>query len=450
MEMCNTVERVRSSENEERKSVRGITTSSWLIPNPGPPSVSEISAAMLPDPRIAFSGDRKSTIVDRRVDMSQLSKEERKRCYKLIQDAFNKKVFKPVKHDIISWSIVVPGDIYQYSGRYIRVEAGKYRWTMAAGNWPTDANILAMNAILNDFTPPVPLSVTPRELRAGFARLRPDSDDQLSGFSLPNFILELKDLKSVVRLKDISGNYVDDVGGKFVGVNFGVLPFMDDINRAMNMMDSIDKYLDRWNDFALKGQIIDLHTTLWNFSAGDHKDHHYESNPWIHDLKGYQNITSIAKLHMYIRPLRVTSSQRFKQKLRSLGLTKPLGVAWEALPFSWLVDYFLNIQALIAQFEKEDSLFQFEVIDSGYSILLEDERYVTDAVSTLIQPSATNVAGGAGATKWRTARHYERFALGKAAVPMIHYQGDDLTLTTSFSSPHQTLLGLSVGMGMRR
>jgi hypothetical protein len=51
-----------------------------------------------------------------------------------------------------------------------------------------------------------------------------------------------------------------------------------------------------------------------------------------------------------------------------LGLDKPFSGIWEAVPFSWLIDYVTNIGDMISAIEETaKKLFRYEIVDFGYS-----------------------------------------------------------------------------------
>jgi hypothetical protein len=90
----------------------------------------------------------------------------------------------------------------------------------------------------------------------------------------------------------------------------------------------------------------------------------------------------------------MNENQMFLAYLRAWGLDKPLGILWEALPYSWLIDYVFNIGDMIAAFEYTASPFPMVMVDSGYSTKDEVTYLSSGSVSGLFNYTPHTVEEG--------------------------------------------------------
>jgi hypothetical protein len=154
---------------------------------------------------------------------------------------------------------------------------------------------------------------------------------------LGEFIGELKDLPSMVfpkRLRHIP-----------IGILFGWLPFLQDIFELTKLSESIDRRMELIN--SLSGSVKKR-----RFGLGS--DHGYRSD---------QEVVYGAKFkeewHTTVKAWAVTSDTIAYNKLkpppkfdrayvRKLLLSEtPLVTAWNLMPWSWLIDYFVDVDGLL-------------------------------------------------------------------------------------------------------
>lgn len=108
-----------------------------------------------------------------------------------------------------------------------------------------------------------------------------------------------------------------DIASAHLGITYGVLPLMGDIMESANA----------WQNIVSEQKLHKVASATESRSGADLVLHPYFA--WDTDLKvrvGYDVVLA--------RPLGVYTS---------LGLTDPLGIAWEGIPFSFVVDWFLPI-----------------------------------------------------------------------------------------------------------
>jgi hypothetical protein len=197
--------------------------------------------------------------------------------------------------------------------------------------------------------------------------------------SILNYLYELKDLVGTIKnIASFFSNFCDVIKGNFGGSirgahnywlewNFGVSPLLSDTAKLVNTFSRVRKRLEwlkrnknkrvRVGSRASYTQPDDEHVYLAGIGAS--------TGPYIAQWRGSIN----GKL---------TASAWVKQNLPWLdswlafvrgvvsdgGFNRPLSVIWEAIPFSWLVDYFVPIGDFLESVVFED-VKNWEV--SGFS-----------------------------------------------------------------------------------
>lgn len=298
------------------------------------------------------------------------------------------------------------------------------------------------------YDPNVLHEVTSLDLMRGVARLEPTVENLFDTLLLPNFLFELKDLR---RLADLFSTKYKDIsaasGDKFLGVNFGVLPVISDIQKMQILTKKIREYADRWNDLAAKEATITLKTTLWNTTSVDDREWESDNNDFHFNFSQEYSQTAIAKLHLYVVPHHISESSILTLLTRAHGFHKPLSVVWEAIPFSWLIDYFVNIGKVIEDMENPEGLLSFNVVDMGYSRLLKRRGASYGELTTGHNDSHSfSFNPVTMAPYYEEHSYYERVPLPPSAYHKLRtqYKGVDLTLTGG-PNPHQSLLMAALG-----
>jgi hypothetical protein len=276
-----------------------------------------------------------------------------------------------------------------------------------------------------------------------FRALNPNFSSDESVTMLPNFLWELRDMKSLVRffMSSLLGA-VPGIGaviiGSFITFNFAIKPFLSDLEALFDGFDAFDARIKEWNSLA--GKVMHLDKKMYSFK-GDYAGEPLVHSAYMGSCSTVVNGTGIceAKAHAYIRPNKVTETQIFRKKMEGLGLNRPYAVLWEGLPFSWLIDYIINVSDMIDQVERE-LIFTFDVLDAGISV--KEETVVT----------ATNQITLDGPTTYahctRTKSRYERRRVDVALAASM--MSAPLGFEASWPSPYQFAITAAVGSQVLR
>jgi hypothetical protein len=231
---------------------------------------------------------------------------------------------------------------------------------------------------------PTPPSITEKSLRDGFLKLQPSfKDAKVNGINIYTAVLELADLKktftkSTWALKKTFA----DIPEKHLAINFGVLPLFGDIQAIYHIVTRLSAYIDAWNLAARNGMVWDKHVALYKEDDTFVDLHRYVgsfSRPveqWYEN--GVAKISSSGKAHLYFSPKEIKDADRKKVYVNALGLAEPLEGIWEAVPFSWAIDYFFRVGDIIAAWDEAlPTMFTYNFVDAGYSYKSEVEANLT-------------------------------------------------------------------------
>lgn len=176
-----------------------------------------------------------------------------------------------------------------------------------------------------------------------------------TGFSLLNFLWELKDfprlLRTLARLKTLIGKFDPAVFGSrtaadlHLTIQFGIKPFVADIEQMVDLLSSFQKAI---RDFKRRGEtpdnyhyseVIDLDTS----------DTYSSTGRTIHTYKGVYHATMKCTYSYTIPPF-------LEGWRRVWGLRLTPENIWNAIPFSFLVDWVWKVNKFLAQFDEDPNL----------------------------------------------------------------------------------------------
>jgi hypothetical protein len=130
--------------------------------------------------------------------------------------------------------------------------------------------------------------------------------------------------------------------------NFGVLPFVDDVKEFFNLESSIRKRIDWLKKTHGKKTSVRRKRTLQLSNVTLRSQ--FAGPPGFSSSYDVETLISNIKV---TQVLGATAFQRFdgldsansilRFRARALGLDRPFSVIWEAIPFSFLIDYFVDM-----------------------------------------------------------------------------------------------------------
>ncbi|DAD52690.1 maturation protein [ssRNA phage SRR7976301_10] len=136
-----------------------------------------------------------------------------------------------------------------------------------------------------------------------------------------------------------------------------------------------------------------------------------------------------------------TASGRVKALLDALGVNRNPSIIWNAIPFTFLVDWLVNVSRFLEQFKTTNIVFQTEILDFCHSVKFQ--RRIVGEMNTWSKRGSTALQSGYVAFDQITHTRYER----KVGL-MPGFPG---ALQTSGLSPREIALsGALIGANYRK
>lgn len=192
--------------------------------------------------------------------------------------------------------------------------------------------------------------------------------------SLPNFLWELREIAAL--LPSLSDGILKTVAGGYLNYQFGWKPFLGDINKLLGLcrtMESRLAYLRSTyrretriaysRSFTAEECGIDIPETPVNgYSLRSYKGTFQCGGFLYHELEGLWSAEAM-----------------WRAAAAGLGFNNPLGVLWEAIPFSFVVDWFSRVGKALSRTSVQPFVGLWEVRRCTHSWKLESsyERWVT-------------------------------------------------------------------------
>lgn len=245
---------------------------------------------------------------------------------------------------------------------------------------------------------------TPFMLSALYDRLRPDASLLAQGFNIYTMILELTESVTIVSAgvealaAFAAKGLATGASNTWLWANWGAIPLANDLVALIDLISNLNDRIQNWNNSVrdyktVKSVDLGLHSKspmddyILTSMVGQYVD--------PHTISGRQNISTKAKLilslHYKTRP--ISDALASKIWMDRIGLSHPLSGVWEGVPFSWLVDYFVNVGEFLQSLEPKVYL--------PYKASFIVESYYTST------SSQTTVSGNIENIRWLSDRGKE-------------------------------------------
>lgn len=162
-----------------------------------------------------------------------------------------------------------------------------------------------------------------------------------SGFSLTNFLIELAEFKTMFKLFDRSKSLLRNTAGAYLNWQFGWKLFIKDLNEIYGKLSNMEKLL---RDYKSKQGVVlvrhfkkSLETT-----SGEEK---VATGVDIECVTKWKRKTTFhaTMRYSYTIPNIDQEYAEIKAYMDVLGLRLDASIVWEAIPFSFVVDWFLSV-----------------------------------------------------------------------------------------------------------
>lgn len=250
--------------------------------------------------------------------------------------------------------------------------------------------------------------------------------------SIPNFLYELKDLKGMIPSLD-RHSLSKTASNNYLGFEFGVKPFIDDIKKMLSLTTDVTKRLEHL--IAINGRASNLlyrkYVTYEEPLSFRRSILGGETNQGFDVLFKRQSarvvFTASGKLYQDLQDLS-TQVGYLKALAAAGGFNKPARVVWNAIPYSFVADWFFRYGKVLDTLSVQPFGGTYDVSQVGYSLKAESTWLVFQDFGTSYS-SQQKLIG----TVWY--KGYER----APGLPVVSVIATDANL-----SPKQLALSLAM------
>lgn len=276
-----------------------------------------------------------------------------------------------------------------------------------------------------------------------FEHMMPKVND---GLSLVNFILELKDLRRMFDFKTLERELrygyrkfgilsssiskrqagrnrweeLKNAANDFLNYSFGWKPFLGDLSKMYKALSGLDtrlSYLERNQGRALTRHYvktldvpempcstrdfltdIDMYNLFW--TGGAHNTYGAKASVYRKDTYEYQPRYHATINYSYSLPnYGVWTSIRRKIRgfLDALGVRLDPSIVWNAIPYSFVVDWVVDVGSWLRQFSPNDLGLEVVINDASHSVKYQQVSQFTASLPVLTPEVGTDP---------RTTSHY--------------------------------------------
>lgn len=201
--------------------------------------------------------------------------------------------------------------------------------------------------------------------------------------SLANFMYELKDMKGMIPSINRT-SLTKTASNNFLAWEFGVKPFISDIKAIISLTDDVDKRIkhlieqnQKSSDLSFnRSQVYEDPLTHYlsihdpNAGSGSQMDLEFKR------LNAKSTFHAGAKLYQDLSDLS-SSISMLKALTASGGFNHPARIIWNAIPYSFVVDWFFHVGKLLDSLTVQPFGGTYSVSDTSYSIKSEAMYKIT-------------------------------------------------------------------------
>jgi hypothetical protein len=184
----------------------------------------------------------------------------------------------------------------------------------------------------------------------GFITMKPSLTPS---FSLANFILELGDLKELFSLWKKHSGLIQNIAGGYLNYQFGWKLFIQD---CKTILDSLHNWRGTLLDYKSKQNIpMTRHYTV-RFKDSNTRSSFKKSWANCRVVVQREQTATATMRFTYRVPMLDRSYSDLLGLLDMFGLNNIASVVWEAIPFSFVVDWFLRVGDYLSMYGGTDWL----------------------------------------------------------------------------------------------
>lgn len=235
-------------------------------------------------------------------------------------------------------------------------------------------------------------------------RLRPD----LTTVSIPNFLLDIKDLKALFKLWKSNLSLAKNAAGAHLNYKFGWAPTYGDISAMVDVIRNMQAKLKAFEDSL--GRVFTRSTTIFQDSFESSGHSLPQSNV---DLWWNGSITRTVTAHFKWRPKPLAVMGGMDKILRAyldaLGFELNPRILWDAVPFTFVIDWFFGVGSWLDNFKVDTLELPIEYIDSY--LQYSESKKVASYVGMYYTNPSPFVAGSVWPPWTTTEKFFQRMPI---------------------------------------
>nr|QDH86897.1 MAG: hypothetical protein H1Rhizo25914_000001 [Leviviridae sp.] len=322
-----------------------------------------------------------------------------------------------------------------------------YSFTPDKGLWiPSDLDGKPQDVVWWPWLPPISAATLSNWAYEGFNKFSSQVPEEIS---LANSLYELKDLKAMIP--KIERSVTKTAANNFLLFEFGVKPMISDIKAVVGLSEAVDKRIKHLIDVngrttqLAMDKFVELTTPFSFFISNnsissnvltDYTGRRGQDQGVVFErISGRQSFHLGGRLTQDLEDLRAANA-KLKGLVAASGFNRPGRIIWNAIPYSFVVDWFFSVGKLIDTIAVQPFGGKYDVSHVMWSVKSEAtyKVYVTWGSAGSFVPNEEFVG---------TARVkiYERYT---------GFPASSVFLTDGSLSPEQQVLGLAMLEQKRR
>ncbi len=193
-----------------------------------------------------------------------------------------------------------------------------------------------------------------------FALLKPD----LTELSVPNFLLELNQIPDLFQRWKTNLSLLKNLANKRLQWSFGWKPFLGDLEAMKSVITSVYQRCVEWNNKA--GEELNRQKLIATYNDSSSGNFVYPSGSHKTYWEGYR----VGKLsaHFKFKTQEIPELRTMEGVLRvyldALGFELNPRIIWDAIPFSFVLDWFFDVGGWCNRFKMDTLTLPVELVDS--------------------------------------------------------------------------------------
>jgi hypothetical protein len=194
-----------------------------------------------------------------------------------------------------------------------------------------------------------------------YLAMKPSLD---SGFSLTNFLAELREIKTLFKLVSKRNTILQNIAGLHLNWSFGWKPTIADLRTLWGKLQNFDSAFQKY--YSEQGRLLKRHyreiQPIEESSVRNNENPTLDARIVYVDRKVTTQLTA-TMLYSYRLPTINSQYAKYLALMDYYGLKLNASVIWNALPFSFVVDWFLGIGDFFDQFSEDALDVEIEIVD---------------------------------------------------------------------------------------